>query len=165
MLALTLIPVARFGPRYVLLLRGDREWSDIAMMKDSQLAGSQLRQAAGATKPGLLVWGYRPDIFVYSGFPAATRFLDSQPLNGVIADRHLGDSKVSAPEIAAANRRQIAGQAPAFIVDGLGPYNPDLAIDRYFELKGYRVLARNPGSIVYERLPAPPDGAALIEKR
>ncbi len=149
-LALALIPVARFGPRYIQLLRGDRTWSDLAMMQDSRLAGEELKRAA---RPGadLLVWGYRPDIFVYSGLPAATRFLDSQPLNGVIADRHLGDSRASAPETAAANRKQIEGVSPAFIVDGLGPYNPGLSLDRYFDLQGYRAIARNPGSVVYQR--------------
>ena len=163
-LALALIPVVRFGPRYVQLLRGDRNWSDLAMMQDSRLAGENLKHAAG---PGadLLVWGYRPDIFVYSGLPAATRFLDSQPLTGVIADRHLGDARASAPEMAAENRKQLEGVAPAFIVDGLGPYNPALAIDRYFDLRGYRTIARHPGNVIYERLTPLPGGAALLEKR
>jgi 4-amino-4-deoxy-L-arabinose transferase-like glycosyltransferase len=149
-LALALIPIVRFGPRYVQLLRGDRQWSDLAMMQDSRVAAKELKRAAS---PGadLLVWGYRPDIFVFSGLPAATRFLDSQPLNGVIADRHLGDARASAPEIAAANRKQIQGVAPAFIVDGLGPYNPALSVDHYLDLRGYRCIARNKGSVVYQR--------------
>jgi len=149
-LLLALIPVVRFGPRYVHLLRGDRAWPDLAMMQDSRLAGDELKKAA-APGSDLLVWGYRPDIFVYSGLPAATRFLDSQPLSGVIADRHLGDSRASAPELAAANRKRIEGITPAFIVDGLGPYNPALAVDHYLDLGSYRVIARNPGSIVYQR--------------
>ena len=51
----------------------------------------------------LFVWGYRPEIYVYTGLPAATRFLDSQPLTGVPADRHLTQSEpVETVEVALA---------------------------------------------------------------
>lgn len=143
-LALALIPVVRFGPRYVKLLRGDREWSDIAMMKDSRRAAELLR---GAARPGdaLLVWGYRPDIFVFSGLPAGTRYLDSQPLTGVIADRHLTDSRPSTAP------RRLEGPLPALIADGLGLYNPSLAAARYLDLSAYDELGRTAGTIVYRR--------------
>ena len=120
---LLLIPLARFGPRYVMLASGQTEWSDLAMNQDS-------REAAGKIGPqgSLLVWGYRPDIFAYTRMPAGSRFLDSQPLTGVLADRHLTNSEVIAPEWAAQNRRELIGTKPDWIVDGLGPLNHSLAI-------------------------------------
>lgn len=143
-LALVLIPMVRFGPRYARLLTGDRQWSDIAMMQDSRHAAAILREIAS---PGdaLLVWGYRPDIFVFSGLPAGTRYLDSQPLTGVIADRHLTDPRPSTTP------RPLDGPLPNLIADGLGPYNPSLAAARFLDLSAYREAGRTPGTILYRR--------------
>ena len=106
----------------------------------------------GAT---LLVWGYRPEVFAESRMIAASRFLDSQPLTGVIADRHLTSSEPAAPTLAAANRRQLQFSTPTFIVDGLGPLNPALAIASYPDLRSwfsrYREVARTRFSIIYRR--------------
>ena len=81
LVVLLLIPTIRFAPRYAKLAAEQLEgsghvWSDIAMMQDSATVAKRLRSSAS---PGdtLLVWGYRPDVFVYSGLPAGTRFLDS----------------------------------------------------------------------------------------
>ena len=78
---LLLVPLARFGPSYLTALSG-AEWRDTAMDRDSRAAAALTRQLA---KPGdtLFVWGYRPEIYVYTQLPAATMFLDSQPLTGV----------------------------------------------------------------------------------
>lgn len=153
---LLLIPAVRFGPRYFELagddLRGRAHaWKDLAMEQDSRAAAALLRG-----KPGtLLVWGYRPEIYPLSGLPAATRFLDSQPLTGVLADRHLTDSRVSAPELARAHRAELAGTRPDWIVDGLGPYNPQLAITRFDDLAAwlaeYEEAGRTAGSVIYRR--------------
>ena len=154
-LALLLIPLARFGPRYVVLandlLRGRQsEWSDIRMNQDSREASNLIGRNGT-----LLVWGYRPDIFVYTRLPAGTRFLDSQPLTGVLADRHLANSDVAAPELAAQNRRELTTTQPTWIVDGLGPFNPNLAITNYRDLQewlnNYREMARTRYSIIYQR--------------
>ncbi len=157
-LGLLLIPLVRFGPRYAMLandlLHGrPHEWSDVAMNRDSRKASEIVRAMA---KPGdtLLVWGYRPDVFVYSELPAATRFLDSQPLTGVLADRHLISSKPAAPQVAAKNRSVLTSATPSFIVDGLGPLNPALSIDRFRPLDDYNVVARTPMSVVYHRRPS-----------
>lgn len=153
MIALLLVPAVRFGPRYVQVARGE-PWADTAMMEDSRSVAALI---AGVRKPGdtLLVWGYRPDVFAFTRMPAGTRFLDSQPLTGVIADRHLTRSDVAAPELAVANRRELVRTAPTFIVDGLGPYNPSLAITSYTDLhpwiEQYRVAGATRGSILYER--------------
>jgi hypothetical protein len=146
--ALLLIPAIRFGPRLV----HHANWSDTAMMRDSQAAASIVMQSS---RPGdtLLVWGYRPDLYAFTGLPAGTRFLDSQPLTGVIADRHLSGSHPSAPGLAATNRRELIGTQPTFIVDGLGLYNPALSIGNYPDLRdwlrNYEALGATTGARVY----------------
>ena len=157
-LALLLIPLIRFGPRYVQLaadaLHGrNSTWPDLAMSQDSRAAA---RAVSSRAHPGdtLLVWGYRPDIFVYTRMPVGAPFLDSQPLTGVIADRHLTQSRPSTPELAARERGALVQHRPAFIVDGLGPYNPALAITGYPDLRawlaGYDEVERTRTSIVYQ---------------
>ncbi len=54
----------------------------------------------------LFVWGFRPDIFIYSGLPAGTRFLESQPISGVLADRHLFSNAASRARIHRAQSRR-----------------------------------------------------------
>jgi len=154
MLALLLIPLIRFGPRYVTLandLAHGREsnWSDLALNEDSKAAADRIERAGT-----LLVWGYRPDIFTYTRMAAGSRFLDSQPLTGVLADRHLTSTQVLAPAWAARNRRELIATDPAWIVDGLGPLNPALAITNYPDLRdwlaNYREVGRTRFSIVYQ---------------
>ncbi len=101
----------------------------------------------------LLVWGYRPEIYAYTRLAAGTPFLDSHPLTGVIADRHLTDSRASAPELALANRSKLTAYEPEVIVDGLGPLNPALAITNYPDLREwlgrYREIARTQMCVIY----------------
>jgi len=161
LLALLLIPLARFGPRYLELASDfahgrPHEWSDLAMMEDSEAASHIIRndsEGAGT----LLVWGYRPDVFAYTRMEAGTRFLDSQPLTGVIADRHLTSSEALASEWAAQNRRDLLLTRPTYIADGLGLYNPNLAITNYPDLsdwlRNYRELGRTGHTVVYRLLP------------
>lgn len=155
--ALLLIPLIRFGPRYLTLasglLRGlGTPWADVAMNGDSREVAGILSQQKHP-RDTLLVWGYRPDIFVYTRMTAGTPFLDSQPLTGVIADRHLSKSEASAPELAAQNRRELTLLSPNFIVDGLGGYNPRLAITSYPDLTEwlgqYELVAHTGHSAVY----------------
>lgn len=152
---LLLIPLVRFGPRYPLLATGHSEaWPDIAMDRDSREASKLVREMA---RPGdtLFVWGFRPEMYCYADLPAGTRFLDSQPLTGVPADRHLTQSATLAPGLAAGNRAELARSRPRFVMDGLGPYNPRLAITMYPDLapwlKGYTPVARSAGTIIYRR--------------
>lgn len=150
---LLVVPLIRFGPRYVTLandLLHDRptEWNDLAMNQDSRAAADRIDRDGT-----LLVWGYRPDIFAYTRMRAGSRFLDSQPLTGVIADRHLTSSEVAAPALAAHNRQELIQTRPAWIVDGLGPYNPALAITSYADLRdwlaAYREAGRTGHTIIY----------------
>lgn len=151
------VPLARFGPRYAELgletWHGQKHaWRDLAMFESS-------REAARHLKGGrLLVWGYRPELFVLSGLPAGTPFLDSQPLNGVLADRHLSSSKPTCEDVAQANRAKLAKMPqPEWLADGLSPYNP--ALDPFLipELKGwlsrYRLVAELPGYRLYRHVP------------
>jgi len=151
---LLLVPLARFGPRYAMLandLVHDRQiaWSDIALNQDSRAAADRI-----AREGTLLVWGYRPDIFAYTRMEAGSRFLDSQPLTGVLADRHLTSSDAMAPQWAEQNRRELIETKPTWIVDGLGPLNPALGIGRYPDLAGwlraYREVGRTRFTVLYQ---------------
>jgi hypothetical protein len=162
-LVLLLAPLARFGPRYAVLaadLTAGRphQWSDIEMDADSRAAARILAPVAG---PGdtLFVWGYRPDLYVYTRLPAATRFLESQMLSGVLADRHLFDTTPIPAPWTAAHRAELARTRPAFVVDGLKLYNPRLALDAYDDLRPwlaqYREVARTRGCVIYRIAGAP----------
>ncbi len=114
---------------------------DLAIDRDSRAAAAKLRELA---RPGdtLFVWGFRPDIFIDSGLPAGTRFLESQPISGVLADRHLSSSAAIAPEFTAPNRAELIASRPTWVVDGLGPYNPALALDRQAYLSSWLAQLR-----------------------
>jgi hypothetical protein len=148
---LLLIPAARFGPSYVTAARS-AAWRDTAMDRDSRAAAAIVKRLAA---PGdtLFVWGYRPELYVYTGLPAATRYLDSQPLTGVPADRHLTRSEAIEIVESAQRRAALIRSRPTFLVDGLAPYNPTLAIGNYAELRpwlaGYEEAARTGGTIIY----------------
>jgi hypothetical protein len=156
---LLLIPLARFGPRYAMLARDllegrPHQWVDLAMDQDSRKAAAIAR---GLARPGdtLFVWGFRPELYVYTRLPAATRYLDSQPLTGVPADRHLTQSKPVESESTRVHRAELAATHPTFIMDGLGPINPRLAAGTYDDLRawlaGYSVVAGTPLTTIYER--------------
>ncbi len=153
--ALLVIPLVRFGPHYYTAVRG-AEWRDTAMDRDSRSVAATLRGAAHAGDT-LFVWGYRPEIYAYSHLPASSRFLDSQPLTGVPADRHLTQSVPVETEEARARRAELARTQPEFIVDGLGAYNPHLALGAFEDLRAwmghYRELARSGQSVIYQRVP------------
>jgi hypothetical protein len=143
---LLIIPAVRFGPRYLAVAQ-NKPWPDLGLYESSVHAADFLKKQA---KPGdtLLVYGYRPDLYPLSGLPAGTRFLDSQPLTGVIADRHLLSAKVTFPEVAAANRQALqSAPRPQWIADGLGPYNPKLDVRDILPdlLRDYELAAQIPG--------------------
>ena len=152
-LSLLFVPAIRFGPRYARL--NDIGWADTAMMNDSRSVAALLDRTGAPRSRSLLVWGYRPDIYVFSERPAGTPFLESQPLTGVLADRHLIDSRPTAPGVAVLARSRLTDYKPHFIIDGLGLLNPQLAITRYDDLRSligdYREVARTRMSIIYER--------------
>lgn len=154
-----LVPFIRFGPRYFSLAFDDAtgrrpNWIDINLDLDSQDVAQRLRRTS---QPGdtLFVWGYRPDIYVYSRLVPPGLFWDSQALTGVPADRHLTatDAIYSGP--AAANRAELIRTRPMWIVDGLGLLNPRLRPQLYPELdrwmSQYRQVGRTRLSVIYRR--------------
>ncbi len=148
------VPLVRFGPRYTRLAN----WSDLALDRDSRAAS---KIAAADAPPGgsLYVWGYRPEMYVYTGLRAATRYLDSQAMTGVPADRHLTQSTVVLTSGTHEARAELARSRPDVLVDGLSLYNPALSMDYYPELRSwlaaYRVAARTKGSVIYVRRDTP----------
>ena len=152
---LLLIPLARFAPAYWTALT-DTAWRDTAMDRDSRAAAARTLQLA---KPGdtLFVWGYRPEIFVYTQMPAGTIYLDSQPLTGVPADRHLTQSEPVERVESARRRAALTETRPSFVLDGLGLFNPRLAIGQFPDLQQwfaqYHEVARSGQTIIYALRP------------
>jgi len=145
------VPLVRFAPRYVSL----DNWNDLALDRDSREA-SRIAVADAPPDGSLYVWGYRPEDYVYTGLRPATRFLDSQAMTGVPADRHLTQSDVVLTAGTHEAREELARSRPDVLIDGLGLYNPALTMDHYPELRPwlaeYREAARTKGSVVYVRL-------------
>ncbi len=152
------VPFIRFGPRYAQLAAGYYT-PDIAMDLDSRAASRLALDKAGpqGSNATLYVWGYRPEIFVYTGMRPATRFLDSQALTGVPADRHLTQSDPVTTKGTHEARAELAASRPAILIDGLSLYNPALSMDHYPELRPwlahYREAGRTNGTIFYVRVP------------
>ena len=147
---LLLVPLVRFTPRYFSL----SGWNDLALDEDSRAAS---RIVAIAASPGatLYVWGYRPEVFVYTGLKPATKYLECQALTGVPADRHLTQSSVVLTEGTHEAREELVHAMPDVLVDGLSLYNPALSMSGYPELKpwleNYREIGRTKGSIIYKK--------------
>lgn len=107
------------------------------------------------TKSGdtIFIWGYRPNVVVYTRLPVASRMWESQPLTGVPADRHLRDASSVDPEWARENRAELMRSSPSILVDGLSAYNPRLDIRNYPDLavwfKHYCLAGSAGGASVY----------------
>jgi 4-amino-4-deoxy-L-arabinose transferase-like glycosyltransferase len=110
----------------------------------------------------LFIWGYRPEIYFWSGLLPASRFLSSQPLTGVPSDVHyFSESYIAVldEKTTAAYRQQLLqdlqATRPVYIVDELGFFNDDLALKNYPELKDFLAdykLAESRGrSLIYYR--------------
>jgi hypothetical protein len=145
------IPGIRFGPRHALLAL-DQPWRDLELFEDARLAAREI-------PPGrsLYVWGYRPEIYVLTRAPLGTRYLESQPITGVFADRHLTQSRNLDPAFTAAHRKALLESWPDVIVDGLGPLNPQLSLAQVMPgwLAQYRETHRTRTTLTYQRITAP----------
>jgi hypothetical protein len=121
---------------------------------DSQEVATKLH---ALEQPGntLFVWGYRPDMYVYSRLKPDGLFWDSQPLTGVPADRHLHTAGAIYSGPAARNRTELIQSHPTFLVDGLSLLNPKLAPNIYPELRpwlvNYKLVGRTKLSLIYRR--------------
>jgi hypothetical protein len=101
------------------------------------------RQPEGR-KDYLFVWGYRPEIYYWSGVLPASRFLSTQLLTGVPADVHFfGETYVQVLDdkttafYRAQLLRDLQARPPKYIIDELGFFNNDLNIQNYPELKEF----------------------------
>ena len=148
--ALLLIPFVRFAPHYISL----SDWSDLALDTDSR-AASQLASSLAPRAATLYVWGYRPEMYVYTGLKPATRYLECQAMTGVPADRHLTQSTVVLTAGTHEAREELARSSPDVLIDGLSLYNPALRMQNYSELRPwmlqYHEAARTKGAIIYLR--------------
>jgi hypothetical protein len=105
-------------------------------------AGGPRTRKADEPSDYLFVWGYRPEVYFWSGLLPASRFLSTQPLTGVPADIHyftneyrsLLDEADTAPARAQLVR-DLEETQPKYIVDEIGFFNGDLAILKYSELQ------------------------------
>jgi len=136
-----LVAMIRFGPRYFQLAADDlagrpHTWRDVALDQESRQAAERIRAFAreGDT---IFIWGYRPNLVVYTRLPVASRMWESQPLTGVPADRHLRDASSVDPDWASRNRAKLVRSSPSIIADGLSAYNPRLDITRYPDLTAW----------------------------
>jgi hypothetical protein len=162
LVALLAIPLIRFLPPSVQIavetLQGRPHASrDLALFEDSRRAAG-IATGVPESDRTALVWGYRPELYALAGLTPGTRYLDSQPLSGVLADRHLTESRQTFPELSRQNREAVlATRPPEWILDGLGPINGQLsAFNPATGLAAWRPLYAEAGRtatvIVYTRV-------------
>lgn len=173
--ALFLFSVVRFHVRTVTLaadlVRGKKslataEWFHDRLNEEEKSCASFINQPAADNESSglsdseaeednyLFVWGYRPEIYFWSGFRPASQFLSSQPLTGVPADVHYsgGNYKPVLTDAQTATDRVVLAAEldrvrPRFIVDELGFFNSALAIENYPELEQLLTAYRPIGSV------------------
>jgi 4-amino-4-deoxy-L-arabinose transferase-like glycosyltransferase len=120
-------------------------------------------RAAGGPSDYVFVWGYRPEIYFWSGLLPASRFLSSQPLTGVPADVHyFGNDYHSVLDDAVTSQarvqlvRDLEETKPKYIIDEIGFFNADLAILKYPELdevmSKYKAMGATGRFLVYVRI-------------
>ena len=129
------IPIGRFGPRYTSLLAEDwrgqsHDWRDATMDRESRDGAEIVNRLA---KPGdtVFIWGYRPNVVVYTRLPIVGQMWESQPVTMIPADRHLSVEVPLDTEWAARNLQRLLLTTPTFVVDGLTSYNLELDIHKY----------------------------------
>ena len=122
-------------------------------LEDIRAGGPRMREVDGPTDY-LFVWGYRPEIYFFSGLLPASRYLSTQPLTGVPADVHYrGDDYRSVLDEATTALargqliRDLQETMPKYIVDELGMFNSDLSINSYPELKEFMMDYKATGAV------------------
>jgi hypothetical protein len=143
-------------------LPGKEEAAEVVGLEEMRLGSPRTRNTAEGGDY-LFIWGYRPEIYYWSGLLPASRYLSSQPLTGVPADMHYFDSennRLLFDEATTASARDqlvrdLKETRPAYIVDELGAFNPGLSIDDYPELKevmlDYKYYATTDRFVIYRK--------------
>ena len=108
---------------------------------------------AGGPSDYLFVWGYRPEIYYWSGLLPASRYLSTQPLTGIPADVHYFENErrlLFDEAITAQAREQLVRDLeetrPRYIIDELGMFNPELSLEDYPELHEFMESYRHYGT-------------------
>ncbi|MEK6407501.1 MAG: glycosyltransferase family 39 protein [Acidobacteriota bacterium] len=125
-------------------------------------AGGPRTRAVDGPADYVFVWGYRPEIYFWSGLLPASQYLSTQPLTGVPADVHyFGDDYRSLLDEAATAKarvqlaRDLEETQPKYIVDEIGFFNGNLAILKYPELEGvmseYKAIGSTGRFLMYVR--------------
>lgn len=120
---------------------------------ESPRAGGPRNRTPEGPGDYLFVWGYRPEIYYWSGLLPASGFLSTQPLTGVAADVHLingeDHSLLDDNQTAAARARLVAELSqtrPKYIIDELGFFNSALGIEIFPELREITGQYKNLGA-------------------
>ena len=135
LLAAIVIPLVRFMPRYAQLLAEDwrgeaHDWRDATMDRESR-DGAKIVEALARPGDTIFIWGYRPNVVVYTRLPIVGPMWESQPVTGVPADRHLSVEVPLDAAWAASNQDLLLRTKPTFVVDGLSSYNLELDIHKF----------------------------------
>ncbi len=140
----------------------DESQAEDQMSAEALRADSPRERGAEGPADYLFVWGYRPEIYYWSGLIPASKYLSTQMLTGVPADVHyFGNEYRSVLEegVTRAARAELARELdevrPRYIVDELGSFNADLAMINYPEFReiisGYRNVGMIKRFIIYHR--------------
>jgi len=142
----------------------DMEPAEAARQLDAEAMrrGGPRERAPVEPSDYLFVWGYRPELYYWSGLLPASKYLSTQPLTGVPADVHYFENNpppvLDERDTAAARRElaeELARTQPEYIVDELGFFNDNLAMPRYSEfdevLSHYKRTGTVKRFIIYRR--------------
>ena len=140
----------------------DESQAEDLMSAEALRADSPRERGAEGPADYLFVWGYRPELYYWSGLIPASKYLSTQMLTGVPADVHyFGEEYHSILEenVTRAARAELARELdevrPRYIVDELGSFNANLAFSNYPEFReiisGYRNVGMIKRFIIYHR--------------
>jgi 4-amino-4-deoxy-L-arabinose transferase-like glycosyltransferase len=144
------------------LVRGLPEGAEDSLEPEGIRQRSPDARASAGPADYLFVWGYRPELYYWSGLLPASRYLSAQPLTGVPADAQYANGEhrsILEESSTTAARAQLISDLketqPKYIIDELGFFNGDLAILEYPELKeymgSYKALGATGRFLVYIR--------------
>jgi hypothetical protein len=144
------------------LVRGLPEGAEDSLGPEGIRQGALEARSNEEAEDYLYVWGYRPELYYWSGLLPASRYLSAQPLTGVPADAQYtnGEHRSILEESSTAAARaqliiDLKQTQPKYIIDELGFFNGDLAILEYPELKeymgSYKALGATERFLVYIR--------------